>query len=277
MNFVNLKKLTILLIAPLLIAMAPLESTCSAAGRAANLNINNDNGLWALENFKTYLNECKDVFATAEFEQRWGDKFHLFWYQGYELRIYKDLTPGVQGWFNWTDGCGENIIKSANIGIGCLQAQQIQKQNITDGCFKWTWITKPTIEFNFVLGWRDWKVTNRIKNYYDRYNRSGYKSFNEFRYRIEIYAPWKFTCWNINPYFSNEIFLRPNSHSTSHPNGLVGGLYEDRMRAGIMLEPMKDKVALQIYGQWRPLRQKQGTHPRYFNTYQAGFALFVTF
>lgn len=276
MEFVNLKKLTMLLVAPLLLAMTPLESTCSAPGKAAKLNINNDEQLWLLENFKTYLTPCKDIWATVEFEHRWGDDFHLFWYQGYELRLYKDLTKCAQGWLDWKDCCGENILKSVNVGIGILEAQNIAKQQV-GGCFLWTWVHKPTIELNFVLGWRDWKITNRIKDYYNHFGRTGYESFNEFRYRIEIYTPWKFTCWNINPYISNEFFLRPNSFHTTHPTGIVGGLYEDRLRAGIYLEPIKDKVAAQIYGQWRPLRQKPGTHPRYFNTYAAGFALFVTF
>lgn len=252
----------------LFIASTPNLSADSSLD--SKLNSNNDHGFWLNE--EVSINLGSNWSAICNIEQRWGADYRLFWYQRYEAIFHYDLTQDMNYFLNL---CPDSIFKRLSWGIGYAQLDRIQKN--TRGIFHWVGISRPEIEVEIDLKWNGWSLKQRFRGEYRQYNASHYKSFGDFRWRLLLKLPWSFTCWKITPYINNEFFFRENTYSTAHPNGLVGGLYEDRFRIGLTANPIEGLMRTDVFWQWRPVKQTPGTHPRWFNGYHFGMNVALMF
>lgn len=253
------KKISLFLLSILMLS-AGLHSS---QNEIQQLNANNDHGLWLEEVATQKLGHWQFILHT---EQRWGSDYRLFWYQEYEGIVLYDLSDKIKSWFNVSD---ESIFKKFEIGPGFTQYSQIQKNH--SGNSKWAWVSRPLIESNMQFSWKDWVLKQRTRAEYQIYNTSHYDNYATGRFRSIILTPWKFTCLKINPYISNEIFVRENKYSsTQNPNGVVGGFYENRFRVGLELHPFTESLTTMLYWQWRILKQKPHSNPNWNNTYQFG-------
>lgn len=263
----------LMLLSKVLIGAMLLNATSALAINntlANELNRPNDHGVWLEQVLKTKYE--KWIFSLHT-EQRWGSNDQLLWYYEAEPSIQYDLTEKMKDWCHL---CSNNsFLETVTIGPVFTQYQEIKKNTL--GKFKWSSVSRPVLEGHVAFTWNGWELTNRIRAEYQNYNTSHYKDYANGRYRIAIYAPWKFSCFNIKPYLSNEFFLRMNTYHTTSPNGLVGGLYEDRFRVGLTADAWDDTLTGALYWQWRPLKQKPGTHPHYYNTYAWGMFLALKF
>lgn len=240
------------------------------SSKDAKLNANNDHGIWLVEDIKAKLSD-KWVLL-LHFEQRWGSNYRLFWYEENDADLLYDITKPIQNWFCLNPA---GTFKSLAIGGGCAEVKLIQKN--TKGKFHWTWITRPEIEAHLGLQWDGWDLMQRFRGEYQDHNNHHYKKHAIFRWRLILTSPWSFTCLKITPFLNNEFFFRNNTYHKTHPTGLVGGLFEDRLRFGLSSKGVGDRFSLDLWWQWRPLKQKPETHPRWFNTYQWGLTFGATF
>lgn len=241
-----------------------------SSSKLDKLNANNDLGFWLEENLKGQLSDRWN--ATFFIQQRWGAKCQIFWYHFYLLYFQYDLTKCFK---NGLPSCSNISITKLSIGPG-IGEYIVHRKNTRDK-YKWVSVLRPILEANFALVWDRWEFTQRLRVEYQSHNSSHYKNFANVRYRVEILTPWKFTSHKIRPYISNELFFRNNTYRKSHPSGLVGLYYENRFKLGFVADSSNEIFSSQIYWQWRTLRQRPGTHPEWFNTYQFGLALTAKF
>ncbi|MBA3239313.1 MAG: hypothetical protein H0T62_13350 [Parachlamydiaceae bacterium] len=233
------------------------------------LNANHDHGFWAIQQFNVDLpRNSSFLFLT---EQRWGSDYKLFWYQKYELIFTYDLSKRISSYFGLFP---KTIFKEFSLGSGCAQISQIRKN--THDEFKWIGLTRPLIQAELKLEWKGWTFGQRLRGEYISYNASHNKSHGTCRYRLTLNFPLKWTELDISPFISNEFFFRANTYSKSNPHGLVGIFHEDRLRIGLKSTFLVDKLTVEAWWQWRPLKQKPGTHPLWFNTYQIGATILLS-
>jgi hypothetical protein len=232
--------------------------------RDAQLNGNNDHGFWMFYDTSHPLKQT-DFSISTHFEFRWGSDYRLFWFQGYNAMLVYDLTKKLKESLNTQS---DRYFHSCTVGTGCSQISRIAKN--TKGIFKWVWICRTQLDFNIGFQWHHWKFLQRLRSEYIDYYSKHYKDFAGVRYRLGLIAPWKFTCLNVSPYVHNEFFFRPNTYSKSHPNGLVGGFHQNRLRIGLGADIEEGTWKPEIWWQWWALKQKPGPHPLWFNTYQWG-------
>ena len=226
------------------------------------LNQNNDHGFWSEENLDKKF--WKNWIARFHFEQRWGADYKKFWYEENQFILLYDLSSLF---------ClsKEGVFTSLNIGPGYTHITTTQKN--THGNFHWVGLERPLLEANLGMKLFGWTINQRMRGEYNFYTRKHYKAHGAYRHRLLCLSPWKWSCYKINPYVSNEWFFRQNTYSTNHPHGLVGGWHENRFRVGLIGNLYKETVTLALFWQWRILKQKPESHPRWFNTYQEGVAL----
>lgn len=225
---------------------------------AEGLNQNNDHGLWLEQEVKKKLSDQWTFHFNTR--QRWGSDYKLFWFHAYEPTVRYKLMSGHFDVF---------------ISGGFREYSHIRKNTL--GNTKWVWVFMPLLEMYVNLKYKDWKLRQRLRGEYHHYQSSHYKEYGDCRYRVELFSPWELSCLKFKPYISNEWFIRSNTYHKTHPNGLVGGVYEDRFRIGLASTLWKDTVTSAIFWQWRFLKQTPETHPRWYNTYQLGFALRFSF
>lgn len=254
----------------LLFFVVSIVNLSAATSNDTALNANNDHGFWLQE--EVSVNFGCNWSANFSTEQRWGSNYRLLWYQRYEAVLHYDLTKKTKEVLNL---CPEGILNAISLGIGYAHLNRIQKN--TQNIFHWVGVSRPEIEARMDLKWNRWLLRQRFRVEYRQYHASHYKNFVDYRWRLMLDLPWSFTCWNLTPFVHNEFFIRENTYSKAHPNGLVGGFYENRFRIGLTAEPLEGQIRSEIYWQWRPLKQTPGTHPRWFNTYQFGMNVALLF
>lgn len=254
----------------LFFAIIPLQITFAESYLESKLNSNNDHGLWLIQEIEKDIGN--DFSMLLQFEQRWGSDYRLFWYHEYELILYYDATECIKKCFNLKK---ESIFNNFSIGYGCADIQQLRRN--TRGVFHWVDTTRPLCELDLILSWKGWDFGQRIRGQYNKFNASHYRSHGTFRYRMQLQPPWEWTCFKIQPFISNEIFVRVNTWSKSNTTGVVGGLHEDRLRIGFNSTLIKDRLGFQAWWQWRALKQNPETSPRWFNTYAYGLRVDLSF
>ena len=250
-----------------ILGLMPLSAHSS---KVARINSHNDHGVWLEESLNKKLAEDWSLYLQAE--QRWASNSRLFYYHAYDSILQYSLKKEIIRLFGISS---ESVFKDASIGMGPSFVSEIRKS--TQEKTKWIWIFRPILEFRINFEWRKWQINHRLRGEYHEYLASHYKKHALGRYRLAIYAPLKITSLQITPYVSNEWFFRVNSYHKTHPQGIVGGLYEIRFRIGLTASLFKDQVKPSLFWQWRPHKQKPGTHPRWFNTYQLGIGLNFNF
>lgn len=224
----------------------------------AILETNNDHGVW-LEETGTFKLSPEWLFRLKT-EQRIEADYRKLWRQQYEFALLYNLLPFVPC-------CYSDFITELLIGAGSNETYTLQKNTL--GHYHWTWLHRPLLEAYITTTWKGWAVQNRVRGEYYDYVKSHYKDYGLFRYRLIVYTPIKFTSWNINPFIFNEWFFRKNTYSSTHTDGLVGNFYENRFRAGFQFE-ICENIRPMIFWMWRQVKQKPGTHPRWYNTYWYG-------
>lgn len=230
-----------------------------------SINSNNDHGLWLEQNIRKKLGS--DWILRIHAEERWGADYRQIHFQEYEGFIFYDITKFLSK--SW-----RSIFETIVIGPAYNMSRTLQKN--TKDEFHWVWFRKPMLEMQLISTLCKWKIRQRLRGEYIDYTRKHYKNFGAGRYRLEIYTPWKFTRWKINPYVWNEWFFRRDSYSKNHPTGLVGGWHENRFRVGFLTE-FTENLFTALYWQWLTRKQKPGTRPRWFNNYHIGFMTEVSF
>lgn len=230
------------------------------------LNSNNDHGFWLME--EANLNFNNHWSASFNMEQRWGSDYRLFWYQRFEALFDYDLTEKIKEGLQLGP---EIALKLFSIGGGCAQVIVIQKNTL--GEFHEIGLARPEIDLKADFGWNDLILKQRLRIEYQYHYASHYKNPFIYRWRLSMDSPRSFTRRQITPYIQNEFFFRNETYSKTNPHGLVGNLYQDRLRVGLKLFLIKDVLKTDLYWQWRPFKQRPGTHPRWINTYQFGMSI----
>jgi hypothetical protein len=250
-----------------------ISSSLSAATAAqiAQLNVNNDSGLWLEENIIVNLpldcfNTCdpcgnpspKEWLLTLHGEQRWASNFEVQYYWEQEQLIEKDFARPLKDWFSF---CDDSWFKNLYFGPGLTEYEQISKQNYGPGLTKWNYTFRIFAEADLKLSLWDWAFNQRFRYEWNMALNPNYHSYNDFRYKIEFVAPWKFTSFNIQAWIANEFFFRKKTYqpatasSEGNPSGLVGNFFEDRFRVGI-LGMLTEHLQLKIWYQARFLEEK---------------------
>jgi hypothetical protein len=276
MKFFNVRSLTKILLAPLLAAVLPLSLDAISLTQLEKIDRNRDHGFWLDENFRTCL--PYGFVANVNFEQRWGANYNVLWYHSYELLLDYDLSGWFSGWANC--GCDDSFIQYISLTPGFRQEERIRLN--TRNKFHWTGVSIPLLDLNVVMNFREWTIAHRFRGEWNEFNRKRYTKYGDFRYRLELYAPWTFTCVCLRPYVSNEWFIRGNdtlrsSNSSSSRRGLYGSWYENRLRAGFTANLWCDSLTGAIYWQYRQLRDDPNFTRHWYDTYQWGLSLDFSF
>lgn len=231
------------------------------------LNANNDHGFWWENRIEKKLS--KNWFFTFNANYRWGSYYRKLWYQEYIPIFHYDFTPLIH--FR-----KPTIFTKFTFGPGYDQTYELRKN--TEGVYHHIFVNKPLLEGNLFLTVQRWRLNQRMRPEYHYHCRSHYKNYLQYRHRLEVFTPWKFTKININPYLSNEWFFRKNSYSsTNHPKGHVGGYYQNRFRVCLRSELSQDLMFMDLFWQWRADRKPPNTDPCWFNTYAYGLFLKLSF
>lgn len=108
----------------------------------------------------------------------------------------------------------------------------------------------------------------RYRGEYVSFNTKHFHDHGLFRYRMYYFTPWRLGRVEFNPWVSNEFFFR----QTTRRGGAIiqqGNWYENRFRIGANARLTKN-LFIDLYWQWRTLRQMPGFYPNWANTYQIG-------
>ena len=193
------------------------------------------------------------------FQQRWGNNYKTYWYQEYQGTFQYDITDLIPI-------CTERTpFKSLILGLGVRETSSIATS--TTGLQKWVGITRSLLEANLSLELDKWEINQRMRLEYHYYQASTYKNFTNYRHRIFVYTPWKYTCHEINPYIGNESFFRESNQFLS------GGYYENRFRIGFAGIIYK-KLTSELWWQWKTIKSNTD-RDNWINTYQIGLSLFL--
>lgn len=259
-----------------LIALLPLALHLRCNGDNSKINSNNDHGIWLTEQVETDGPESslfKNWHFIYSFQQRWGADYKILYFYEYQFLAQYNLTSYLKEWFNI---CPEGFLRAFSLGAGYRAIHQLKKNTLGD--FHWVWGSLPLVYANINFEVRGWKFNNRLMGQYIEYSKQHYKAHGTGRYRLWIYTPWKFTRFQINPWINNEWFFRNNTYHKTSPNGLVGGWYQNRFRVGlsaVVFETCGTNATADLFWQYRTIKHKPGTHPRWFKNYDwgANFAL----
>jgi hypothetical protein len=235
---------------------------CATLEQLAHVNSNGDSGIWIEETFLFHPNlsgskqqsdgESSWLF-TLHGEQRWGSRFQVQWYSEFQQVIQYDFASFLKDKFS---SYNEEWFKHFYLGPGLIEYTQLSKQNYGPELTKWLWAIRPLIVVNILLNFCGWEFDQRIRLERQLYLNPFHHDYSNIRWRLDLYGPWKWTRFEIQPYISNEFFFRSKTYNPeSNPTGLVGGLYDDLVRFGIVSKINKS-ISLEIYYQLEFLKQK---------------------
>lgn len=221
----------------------------------SQLNANHDRGFWLIQSFNH--NFRKEWFSRLRFEQRWGDDYKKLHFQRYGAFLFYDFKPRLEkkGYF---------FSSRLLVGPGCNFTRVLLHHN---NRLRWNWRTEPLVEA-FFLSSTKWKIGVRLRGEYIYHVNHSLQHRNHAlgRFRLEIFSPWKLTQFKINPYLSNEWFYRKQTYSKNNPQGLVGGWFQNRFRAGVLFNII-EKLTTGFFWQWVTIKNRPGP-PRVINHYQ---------
>lgn len=241
-----------------------LTNFCFGAIRAGNLNQNNDKQIWSENNVHVQLSEKWSLIIHAGL--RWGDDYRrLFFFRQWNILQY-DLTDSIREKI-----CIEknSIFQSFTIGPTYSKTWAIQGNR--RGIRHWANSNRFGLMAFMTHEWRGWSLQQRLFGEYIEFVTPHYRDHGVYRHRVVLSSPWKFTCYKINPFLSNEWFFR----SEDRKHGIIvqsGPFYENRIRLGASIQLSK-KVQSDIWWQWRTIKQLPNNRPLWRNTYQIGITL----
>lgn len=249
-------KIGVALIAFQMLFMQYLSSANSILDR---LNANNDHGLWLEQN--VYVTQ-RDWRIRLNAQQRFGADYKKFYYEQYEVIFLYDISKFLAA-------SEESFVREGSLGGGYNGSYELRKNTLGD--YHWVWLNREVVESWLTMHGFFPKIVQRARGEYLTYARSHYKDHALFRYLLSFYLPWSWK--KCHPYISNEWFFRSNTYHKTHPSGLVGGWYQNRLRMGFEIDWPCDGTSTNLYWQWRTRKQKPDSSPRWIHTYQIGFGI----
>lgn len=181
---------------------------------------NRDFHVWNTEVEEVKINDS--LKAAFEEEFRWGDNASEFYYQHYDAGLVYQIN------------------KYLNAGIGYRYIKELQGGS---------WRVENDPYFIATLFWqlKGFKFDSRSRFEYRSYN---YNKVDSGRYRnkFSVKFPWKFTKLEIQPYVSDEIFIRFNGTD----------LNQNRLAAGVGLAVTKNLKA-EIYYMFQSIKNYKST------------------
>ena len=238
------------------------EIFCATQEQLDHVNSNGDSGLWLEETLQFPLHPCcnsenednsSEWLLTLHGEQRWASRFQVQWYSEYQELIQYDLADSLKEWFSLDEA---EWFKKFYFGPGLIEYSQLEKQNFGPGLTKWVWAIRPIVQADIFLTYRGWDFKQRIRFERQMFLNPFYHDYSDLRVRFDFFAPWKGTCFQIQPFISNEFFFRKKTYNAvSNPTGILGGLYDDLVRVGFISQ-LSDMFELEIYYQLRLIKQK---------------------
>ena len=237
---------------------------CYADIRVGNLNQNNDQQFWFEQNINAQINsKWSFLFHSGE---RIGDDYRRFWFLRQWVMLEYDCTEFLQKLFCISK---ESAFQSFTIGPSYSKSWSIQGNK--NGIRHWANSDRPGAAAFMTHNWCGWMLRQRLFAEYIDFVTPHYRNHGIYRHRAILNAPWKLTCYQLNPFFSNEWFFREESVK----NGIViqsGPFYENRLRIGISAQFSKC-LAADIWWQQRANKQLPGSKPLWRKTYQIGITV----
>lgn len=254
----KLRKLARYFAIPVLALSLPLFS---GVGNIGHLNQNNDHGFWLKE--ELIGNLSKEAYLNLSFEQRWGNSYRTFWYHHYQVIGQYDFADWIRRSLCL---CCDTHFKALTFGPGFKEAIFIGRNSHFDHV--WASANIPMIEANLTFNLFGGLFRQRYRGEYVSFNTKHFHDHGLFRYRLYYFTPWRLGSIEFNPWVSNEFFFR----ETTKKRGAIiqqGNFYENRFRVGANARLTK-KFFIDLYWQWRTVRQLPGYFPHWNNTYQIG-------
>ena len=166
-----------------------------ALGARAYAYDDHDFQVWNTEAEEFKINP--NLKCALEEEFRWGDNAHEFYYQHYDAGVFYTLNK------HW------------NIGGGYRHVLSLQKK-------KWKVENEPYVAATLSWDLAGWKFDDR--------NRMEYRHFDyqadawRYRNKLTLRLPWKLTKLEIQPFISDEIYVRFGGTNQFAENRLSSGL-----------------------------------------------------
>ena len=156
---------------------------------------NHDFQVWNIDTEELKISD--DSKVALEQELRWGDNANQFFYQHYDIGYFHKLKDWLQ------------------LGGGYRHILELKSG-------KWKVEYQP-----YLSGTIYWKFAgcafdsrSRLEYKYYEYQQDAWSYRNKFTMKL----PWKFTKFEVQPYISEEIFVKFAGWSGFHQNRLSGGL-----------------------------------------------------
>lgn len=261
----KLKKLARYFAIPALALSLPLFA---GVGNVGHLNQNNDKGFWLQQ--EVIGDITKNAYLNFSAEQRWGNNYRTFWYHHYQIVAQYDFAPWLK---ESLCICKDSAFKTLTFGPGFKEAIAIRRNTHFDNV--WCSANIPMLEANLSIELFGGLFRQRFRGEYVSYNTKHFHDFGLFRYRMYYFTPWRLGCIEFNPWVSNEFFFR----ETTRRGGAIiqqGDFYENRFRVGANAHLAKG-FFIDLFWQWRSVRQLPGFHPHWFYNYQIGTNLIYMF
>lgn len=271
-----------LVVAALLAVSSPLAADSGHFNGIANAfgKPAQDHQVWFEQRFSYKI--CDEFQFLFGGDERWGNDYHTLWYTNMYVGLQFNATKHLI--CNPEESCVKNVsfafVYSREDFIAKSNAYAIRAAlpaGVTD--LKWVTRNRPYIYSFISFGFCDWILNTRQQFEYDCYENSHYSNYIAWRPFFSLYTPWKWTCFKINPYVSNEAFVRGTTK-------LINGLYENRLRVGVAVDfsaldygCFTDSLRTELFWMWRILRQpNSSTSVRdYTDTWVWGATIFKDF
>lgn len=165
------------------------------SGAHAELNDTGDVQVWITQSLKIPMTAKWDLKGVSQF--RYGDNASFFFAKFYQIQaIYKMLL--------WLD-----------LSLGYRQMWMR-----THSSLKWSPMYVPFFEFDLHGSTKGWRVSNRFRSQYVM--KESMKDEWQFRDRLRIVTPWKFSRLCMVPYIDDELFFKKDE-----------GFFQNRLCVGV--------------------------------------------
>jgi hypothetical protein len=139
----------------------------------------------------------KNLKAVTEEEFRWGDNAREFYYHHYDAGLVYASAP------SWNIGGGYRYIYALSRGKFTIENEPYVTATLFWQCKGFTIDTRSRVEYQHFEHQDDnWRYRNKLS----------------------VKFPWKFTKWEIQPFVSDEIFVRFDDSQRLNQNRLASGL-----------------------------------------------------
>ncbi len=156
---------------------------------------NHDFQVWNIDVEELKINDKSKVAFEQEF--RWGNNASEFFYQHYDLGYFYNLKKWLM------------------VGGGYRHVIELKRG-------KWKVENEPYLSATLSGKFAGYSIDSRSRL---EYNHFDYQE-DSFRYRnkVTVKSPWKFTKLGIQPYVSEEVFVKFSGWSGFNQNRVSGGL-----------------------------------------------------